>query len=106
MSELAALHVALDNDGVQTELCVVFGLYQLEQESYLALILQERSAEVIPNDCSFARLQLCVHVLLDRLILLVLHEWLEGPGHAGLVLYGELERDILALDYVHAHIIT
>lgn len=89
-SELATLHVALDNDGVQTEFRVVFGLNELEQESYLALILHERGAEIITNDSSLAGLQLCIHMLLYRLILLVLYEWLEGPGHAGLVLDGEL----------------
>lgn len=100
---LAALHVALHNDRVQAKFRVIFGLDQLEQDVHFRMILMQRCTVVISDDCLLSRLKLCVDMLLDRFVLLVLDERSEGPRHVRLVLDGELEGDLAALNHINRH---
>ena len=100
---LAALDIALDDHRRLAKLRVIFRLHQLEQYVHLWLILMQRCSEVVSDDGLLAGLKLRIDVLLDGLILLVLDEGLEGPGHARLVLHSELECDLATLDHFHVH---
>ena len=100
---LAALDVALDDHGRLAELRVSFRLHQLEQNVHLRLILMQRCPEVVSDDSLLAGLKLSLNVLLDVFVFLVHHEGLERPGHARLVLHGELKCDFAALDHLDIH---
>ena len=103
---LAALHVALHDDCIEAKLRVVLGLDQLEQDVHFWLVLMQWCSVVISDDGLLSWLKLCVNVLFDAFVLLILNERSEGPGHVRLVLDGELEGDLAALNHVNSHKIT
>lgn len=100
---LAALDSALDDNSGFAELCVVFGLDQLEQNVDFRLVLLERRSEIVPDDGLLAGLELSVDVLLDAFVLFVLDEGLEWPGHVRLILHSELKCDFATLNDFDIH---
>ena len=100
---LAAFDSALDDNCRLTELRVIFWLDQLEQYIDFRLVLLQRCSEIVSDDRLLTGLKLRIDMLLDGFVLLVLDEWLEGPCHVRLILHGELDCDLTALDPLYIH---
>lgn len=100
---LATVHVDHHDNCVIAELIVGLGLNKLEEHVDSFLIFSERGPEHVATDCLLTRLQHCIHNLLHSFVLLVLNEWLEGPGHSRFVLDYKLESNLTPLNCIEVH---